>query len=179
MTRRRVLWDSACCLAFLKAEAGRVEQCEEVLDQAKVGNVEIVLSALALAETLNLAKMPAIPKSSRETVRKFFGRSAFVVADVTRRIAERAQDLVWDYGVSPKDALHVATALEHAVPVLHTFDGPLMQRSKRLGSSPKLVICAPGDDEEQIKMRLPRSPAERSASEERPTSPHKRSRRRN
>lgn len=164
MTRRRVLWDSACCLAFLKGEADRVDLCEEVLDQAKAGKVEIVLSALALAETLNLSGAASIPKASRETVRKFFARSSFVVADVTRRISERAQDLVWDHGVKPKDAVHVATALEYAVPVIHTFDGALIALSKRLGGVPKLQICAPGDDVEQINLKLPRSSAERGAS---------------
>lgn len=164
MSERRVAWDSASCLAFLKDEEGRADLCENVLQQARTGKLVIVISALVLAETLHLRGAAPIARGKRDDVRKFFLRSAFLVADVTRAIAERAQDLVWDQGVAPKDAVHVATALHYRVPILHTFDGGLHGKSKTLGSAPKLVICAPGEEDPQLNLKVPRSPAEKRVS---------------
>jgi hypothetical protein len=59
---------------------------------------------------------------------------------VDRTISERAQDVLWDHGVRPKDAIHVATALSAAegLPIeqLDTFDGPLIGLSEQIGEPP-------------------------------------------
>lgn len=49
------------------------------------------------------------------------------VYDVDRTLAERARDVVWNYGVKPKDAIHVATALDAQVDQLDTFDEGLLK----------------------------------------------------
>jgi hypothetical protein len=41
-------------------------------------------------------------------------------------VAELARDLVWEKGIKPKDAIHVAAALVVEAPILETFDGPLL-----------------------------------------------------
>ena len=61
---------------------------------------------------------------------------------LTRRLAESARDLVWDHGVAPKDAIHVASALAAKAGVLNTFDGPLIGKSGQIGS-PALNIEEP------------------------------------
>jgi predicted nucleic acid-binding protein len=47
---------------------------------------------------------------------------------VTRAIAEDAQDLVWGNDIRPKDAIHVATALEVRATALETFDEDLLKK---------------------------------------------------
>ncbi len=116
-----------------------------VLDAAEAGQLEVVISALTIVEVLLLRNQPAIPKDRAEIVRAFFRNSYFVAVDVDRFIAERSQELVWDYGVKPKDAIHVATALDRKVPVFDTFDSGLLSKSLSLGGTPPLVICKPGD----------------------------------
>jgi predicted nucleic acid-binding protein len=64
------------------------------------------------------------------------------VQNVTRSIAETAQDVVWNNSVKPKDAIHVATALALSVPTLETFDDHLITRSGVIGTPP-LVIRKP------------------------------------
>jgi predicted nucleic acid-binding protein len=59
--------------------------------------------------------------------------------NVTRLVAESAQDLVWDHGVKPKDAIHVATALEAKVQALETFDDGLLKKSRKIGVPPLLI----------------------------------------
>jgi predicted nucleic acid-binding protein len=70
---------------------------------------------------------------------RFFRRSYFRVRNVTRKIAEQAQQIYWNDGVMPKDAIHVATALNEAVPVLETFDDALLKKTGRIGSPPLTI----------------------------------------
>jgi predicted nucleic acid-binding protein len=37
-------------------------------------------------------------------------------------VGRKARELIWKYGLRPKDSIHVATALLDHVPVLHAFD---------------------------------------------------------
>jgi hypothetical protein len=85
---------------------------------------------------------------------------------VDRFIALAAQRLVWEQHLSPKDSIHVATALRWKIPVLDTFDQGLIALSGKLTfeegnpNSPRLEITTPHVpvqlsliSEEQIKSR--------------------------
>ena len=72
----------------------------------------------------------------------FFKLSYIIPMSITRRIAEDSRDLVWDHGIEPKDALHVATAIKAKVDVFNTFDRPLIGKSLKVGN-PYLLIEAP------------------------------------
>lgn len=137
-------WDSAACLAYLQDEGENARGCALVLDAAEAGRLELVISTLTIAEVLALKGQAPIPSDRAETVRRFFRRRYFLVADVTRFIAEQARDLVWTHGVKPKDAIHVATALSARVPYLDTFDEGLLKKSGRMGGDPTLLIVKPG-----------------------------------
>jgi predicted nucleic acid-binding protein len=50
--------------------------------------------------------------------------------------------LVWNHGIRPKDAIHVATALDAGALALETFDDGLLKKSGQVGVSP-LVIRKP------------------------------------
>jgi hypothetical protein len=79
----------------------------------------------------------------RATVKSFFHRSGIVLVNVDRRIAENAQEYFWDYGVKPKDAIHVACAIEARVPVFETYDSGLIKLSEKVGGDPVLEIREP------------------------------------
>jgi hypothetical protein len=53
-----------------------------------------------------------------------------------------ARGLVWDHGIAPKDAIHVATALDARLVLMNTFDGGLLGHSEKIGS-PRLTIERP------------------------------------
>ena len=134
-----IYWDSDAFLGWLQSEAGKAELCEGTLLRADAGEVLIVTSTLTIAEVLWMKNAPPIPKDKADIVRKFFRRSSMRLRNVTRVVSESAQELVWDHGVKPKDAIHVATALEAKVQALETFDEGLLKKSGIIGAPPLLI----------------------------------------
>ena len=106
-------------------------------------------SALTIAEVLALRGRLPIPAARREQVEGFFKNSYIVTRSITRRLAESAREIVWDFGVAPKDALHVASAIEAGVSELNTFDADLLKKSGQLGD-PRLVIEKPNVPEPKL-----------------------------
>lgn len=143
MSTEIIYWDSDAFLGWFQEEAGKVELCEGTLERAKNGEIIIVTSALTLAEVLWMRNNPPIVKDKADIVGRFFRRSYFRVRNVTRTIAESAQDLVWSHSIKPKDAIHVATAIDANATVLETFDDLLIKKSGTVGGTPYLVIRKP------------------------------------
>ena len=142
MILERRYWDSDCFLGWLQAEDGKIESCRQVLNLAARGDIEIITSALTIAEVLNLPRHEPISSDRRQQVIDFFKRSYIVTMSITRRLAEESREFVWDHGIKPKDALHVATALSAKVDVFNTFDQALIGKSRKVGN-PSLLIEIP------------------------------------
>ncbi len=98
-----------------------------------------------------------IPKNRAQIVRSFFRHSYIRVRNVTRKTSELAQDLAWDHGVRPKDAIHVATAIEANVPVIETFDQPFIGTSGQVGNPP-IIIREPMSPAQGTLFREPPQP---------------------
>lgn len=142
MSVEKIYWDSDCFLGHFKADDGKAEKCDGVLQRAERGEVLIVTSALTLAEVLWMRGGPRLSEDKALIVRKFFRKTFIRVYNVSRIISESAQDLVWDHDIKPKDAIHVATALHLGVDALETFDGGLIGKSGTVGD-PLLLIREP------------------------------------
>lgn len=147
-------WDSDCFLGWLHAEPEKVDACQQVLSAAEDGKILIVTSALTIAEVLALRGRSKIPVTERERVEAFFRQEYIAVRNITRRISESARTYVWDFGVDPKDALHVATAIDAGLKRLNTFDGGLLKKSGKIGDPP-LVIENPSWMEPKLPMDMP------------------------
>lgn len=80
-------------------------------------------------------------------IREFFGRDYIIRAALDAAIAQRARSLVRRYKNAPKlkplDAVHIATALHHNIPLLETYDDDMIKVSEREGDNPPLVIRKP------------------------------------
>ena len=142
MTMERRYWDSDCFLGWFNAEADKEAYCRDVLEEAEAGKLLLVTSALTIAEVLALRGQPRIPPANREKVEAFFRKDYIAVRSVTRRISESARALVWDHNIKPKDAIHVATAIDAKLSLMNTFDEHLWKRSGKIGE-PKLIIERP------------------------------------
>ncbi|MCA3633528.1 MAG: type II toxin-antitoxin system VapC family toxin [Methylobacterium sp.] len=142
MTVERIYWDSDAFLGWLNNDPGKASKCDGVIQRAERGEVLIVTSALTLAECLWMRGQSKVPKNKAQIVQRFFKRSFIRVYNVTRKIGEDAQALVWDNGIKPKDAIHVATAIFLGVDALETFDADLIKKSGTVGS-PLLKIRQP------------------------------------
>jgi predicted nucleic acid-binding protein len=134
-----IYWDSDAFLGWLQAEPGKADLCAGTLKRADLGEVVIFTSALTIAEVLWMRGAPIIPQEKAEIVRKFFKRSYIRVRNVTRAASESAQDLVWNHGIKPKDAIHVATALDAKVAALETFDEGLLRKNGLVGAPPLII----------------------------------------
>ena len=143
MSMERIYWDSVCFLGFLKREQGKVAKCRKVLERAERGEVFIFTSVLTLTEVLWIRNKPRVLKEDADRVRDYFKSSYILTEDVSREIAEEAREIVWNFDIRPKDAIHVATAIHAGVGVLETFDRGLIGKSGQFGEYP-LVIREPG-----------------------------------
>lgn len=84
-----------------------------MIREAEAGNLEIVTSTLTLVEVLWPKGQPLqLPSERAATVQRFFEHEWIVLYELDRTLAERAREVVWDHGIRPKDAVHVATALD-------------------------------------------------------------------
>lgn len=126
-------WDANTFLAYFQEEEGRVDACEAVLEEAEKGKVLIVTSALTLAEVLALRGAKRLPPKPglKKKVIDFFKNEYIAVQNVTREVAELARDLVWDNGIKPKDAIHVASAIAADVAFFETYDKPLTRKGNK------------------------------------------------
>ncbi len=142
MVTDRRYWDSNCFLGWLKKESGKYEKCQAVIEKAELGELEIITSAFTLAEVLYLRGKDKIEPDQAAMIRDFFTNEYIILINVDRGIAELAQNVVWNNGIRPKDAIHVASALKAGVPVLDTFDEGLLKMNNMIGD-PALVITEP------------------------------------
>lgn len=127
-------WDANAFLAYFQEEKGRVDSCEAVLEDAEKGKILIVTSALTLSEVLALrgkSRLPPSPKMKAKVI-DFFKNEYIAVQNVTREIAELSRDLVWDSGIKPKDAIHVASAIASDVSAFETYDRPLRNKGNKV-----------------------------------------------
>ena len=67
-------------------------------------------------------------------IRGFFERDYIALRAVTEKIGHLSRRLTWQHQYSPKDAIHVATALDAKCAVLDTFDLDLIKRGAPEGS---------------------------------------------
>ena len=128
--RERRYWDSFCFLAVLNNEEPYASTCMQILEEAKKNNVDLVISPMTMAETVRPRGASApIPVEHQERISDFFENDYMRFRIIDRLIAKRSLALCWNAGLHPRDALHVAVALEEGCDVLETRDGKLLRRS--------------------------------------------------
>ena len=143
MEPERRYWDSDCFLGWLRSEQDKASACDGVLKLAEEGKIAIFTSALTLAEVIHAKGHPKLALNRRADVERFFDRTYIEVIPLVRPIAELARDLVWDSGISPKDAVHVASAIKAEISLMNTFDTDLMKRSGLDVGGHRLAIAEP------------------------------------
>jgi predicted nucleic acid-binding protein len=121
--RKRLYWDSCNFISLISEdEAKRADVCERILEDAEKGLVQIVTSALTIAEVVRPKGGPAFTAEKAEKIEAFFYHEYILVYDVTRGVAEDARNLSLRYGLKPRDAIHLATALSAGVEALQTWN---------------------------------------------------------
>ena len=140
MIKEKRYWDSSVICALLNEEKDRAPDCVNVINGAKAGKVQIIVSALAIAEVLKYRQNKPIRKDDRQKVIEFFQHQFITVVTLDRWIAFKSQEVHWDHNVPPRDAVHVATALRARVNVMESYDGDdLLAVSGKIGSPPLVI----------------------------------------
>ena len=149
----RIYWDACAWIAYINKDMPglgspyrdpRFDMCRETLRAAENNETEIVTSAFTLAE---VCKRAADPNSPALNLPAFFDQPYILLVPVDKAIGLKAQHLRLSGLVErkPPDAVHLASALVHSVPVFHTFDDGLIRLDKLLtmDDGNQLRICKP------------------------------------
>lgn len=76
-----------------------------------------------------------IPREARGQIQVFFENDYIKWRMIDREIANKAQELCWDYNLHPRDATHLATALDLQCDLLETYDKRLLKWDEKIPSS--------------------------------------------
>src|SRR5438874_1493282 len=92
----RICWDSNCWISLIAGTAGRVDGLRRVAQAAAKGDIEIITSFLAMAETAKAHRAPNDPASQAtlDTIRAVFEVDYLIPVLVDRSVAYRAQELL-------------------------------------------------------------------------------------
>lgn len=151
MTVSKVYWDSCTYLDYLKGNHPLHDQMAALMQDWTEGNIALVTSALTIAEVLWVKCDPdearvLIDQSQESDLRSLFDPpppAQLTIVELSRTTALTARELVWKHNIKPKDAVHVASALEANCPLLQTNDSGLQKFNEKIGGSPRLKIAAP------------------------------------
>lgn len=137
----RRLWDSCIVLGYLSGQQDIKTDCDKIIEQAKRGELEIMVSTIASAE---VAYLPGLsPSDSELKIQEFFSRGYVIPAAFDISLTKTVRRLIREYkGLKPSDAIHIATALQWQIPIIETTDPDLLALNGKEGS-PKLVIRRP------------------------------------
>ena len=110
-------------------------ECDRIVEDAARGNVEIWVSALALAEVAHLGASD--PSDAEAIISAFFSEAYVKVIQLDRQVARVARELIraaHQQGLSIRgaDAVHVASAIHHKVPIFESTDRPLLRNLGQL-----------------------------------------------
>jgi len=143
MAKQIVYWDSCCFLGLLNNEQDKVHLCQGTIRKAESGELIIVTSAITFIEVIRMKGKPKLKKAIENTIQQFFSNSFISIHNVDREVGIRARNLMWRHqALQPKDSIHLATALFHNIPTLHTFDNELLSLKDR-HIKQKIKICKP------------------------------------
>jgi predicted nucleic acid-binding protein len=146
---KRVYWDACAWIALIQKEKilsgglveDREQMCRTVIEAAKQGKLEIVVSTFCLVEVCKENSTGAVDKLA-----DFFETDYLLMVALDRFVAEQARKLMQSgHGLKPPDASHIATALISSVEEMHTFDARILALSGLLErpDGTKLRICKP------------------------------------
>ncbi len=128
----RRYWDASCFLTLLNDEVGAAE-CQDILDEAKEQKTVICVCPLVQVEVVRpRGSSSPVSQAVRDNIRSFFENDYIKWRIIDRRIADSAQRLCWEHGLHPRDAIHLAAALDLDCDLLEAYDHDLLKLDGRV-----------------------------------------------
>jgi len=153
---KRLYWDADVFLSLIEDHPGRAPLIQSLLADARGGIVEVVTSAITIAEVAyasaaRLSGAPA-PDVEREIDALWEAGGPVGVVEVYPLLAVRARDIIrasvgngWT-GLRAHDAIHLATAQQLHVDEVHTYETKWVRYADIIG----IPINEPRTDQERL-----------------------------
>lgn len=147
----RYYWDSCIFLSIIEGHQERLPAILELMEKAEKQEVEIWTSMFTIAEVA-FAKAEkdgkALDSTTQEKINAFWTvGSPITLVEPHRGIMSATAELVrgamlQSLRLAPDDALHIATAKEHGLQSLHTYDS-YNNKHAELSQLSGVTICPP------------------------------------
>lgn len=122
----RRYWDSSCFLCILNRESGW-ESCLRIVDDAKSGNADICVSPMVYLEVVRPKGSPRVSAAVLDQAIDWFESDNFHMRIIDREIASQSRRYCTELNLHPRDAVHLACAVDLKCDVLETFDSDLLK----------------------------------------------------
>ncbi len=127
--------DSSVFFAHIKREEivcpgglKRWEITQHILNGAEASQYQIYTSTATIAEVRRIrTRVEQLDQAELQQIQEFFQHQYIYTIDVTREIAEKAQALGAEYGITTIDSIHLATAIWWQCDVMLVWDKPFSQ----------------------------------------------------
>ncbi len=139
----RYYWDACVFISYIDEQAGRLDDIDALLGEARRGEVEIVTSAVSITEvafgSIERDRNALLPEIQARINGLWLPSSPVKLAEVSKLVVEDARELMRDAIArgtkrpKPMDAIHVSTALRLEADIFHTYDGDLRKIAGRAG----------------------------------------------
>jgi predicted nucleic acid-binding protein len=118
--------ESSVYIALIKGEfingIDRGDIAQRILDDASNGRWPILTATFTLAEVLKDKGRPILTPDEERRIDAFFRHDYIKLVTLDRRVAEHARSLARQHGLSPADAIHLASAIRSQADELLKWD---------------------------------------------------------
>jgi predicted nucleic acid-binding protein len=159
-------WDSSVFIKLFNDEPG-ADDVQHFLDEAENEEVVIIVSSIVPVEVLKLKGQKPIAQKDQNKIREFFQKDYFRWVDLSKKVGEIAQDLIWNHNLWPKDAIHLASAIEFEtlsklkLDAIHSYDDDFLKLNGKLPI--KAAVTKPVPSQGVMRKLLAAAKAEKKA----------------
>jgi predicted nucleic acid-binding protein len=124
----RVYVDANIFLNAILYDPGENEEARraiEFLDTIRKGAIHAMTSALTWDEFVWVLRKEMDETTAKAKGREFLSFPHLHFVDITASLVSKAQDILEQHGVKPRDAIHLATAVASGAGTFATFDSRL------------------------------------------------------
>ena len=150
-----IYWDASVFLSYINGEPQRLPTIDALLEASREGEFTIVTSTLSITEVafaeMEKTQEALDPDVERAIDALFADREVValvefhqLIATEARRLMRRA--LISGRSLKPPDAIHLATAVQREVDLVHTYD----DRMLRYGDLTGLPIELPSTESPRL-----------------------------